>query len=141
MKSIACILSSLLVVAACRTETTEEPAGASLHQIEKLLPQRAWNVLDGGKPIGSIVLYADPEAPTDPAKQYFSVRNPFQQELGSMDGLGRAWKFSPHQREARLIGAGTVLEGARRILGGGVDCELVEVSFDTLRAMPASARK
>ncbi|MBI5435060.1 MAG: hypothetical protein HZA52_19655 [Planctomycetes bacterium] len=141
MKLLTLALTSLVLLSACRTETTEEPAGSALHQIEKLLPQRAWNVIDGGKRIGAILLYADPLAPDDPSTHYFSVRNTFQQELGSLDGLGRAWKFSPHQREARLVGSGTVLEGARKILGGGVDCELVEVPLDALRVVPASARK
>lgn len=141
MKLLTLALVSLLSLSACRTETTEEPAGAGLHQIEALMAQRAWSVVEGGKPIGSVVLYADPDAPEDGSKHYFSVRNPFQQELGSLDGLGRAWKFSPHQREARLVGTGTVLEGARKILGGGADCELVEVALNELRAVPASAKK
>lgn len=132
MKLFRLALTSLLALAACRTETTEEPAGASLHKVEKLAAERAWQVLDGGKPIGSVVLYVDPDAPADASTQYFSVRNTFQQELGSIDGLGRAWRFSPHQREARLVGTGTVLEGARKILGGGVDCELVEIALKKL---------
>lgn len=141
MKILALALATCAALAACKTQKTEEPAGSSLHQIEKLTAVRAWNVLEAGGRVGSIVLYADPEAPNDASKHYFSVRNTFQQELGSLDGLGRAWKFSPHQREARSIGSGTVLDGARKILGLGPDCELVEVELAALRIVPATAKK
>ncbi|MCK6447823.1 MAG: hypothetical protein L6Q99_15635 [Planctomycetes bacterium] len=141
MKILALALATCAALAACKTQKTEEPAGSSLHQIEKLTAIRAWNVLEAGRRVGSIVLYAAPEAPDDASKHYFSVRNTFQQELGSLDGLGRAWKFSPHQREARAVGSGTVLDGARKILGLGPDSELVEVELSALRIVPASAKR
>ena len=135
--ALAFVVSSALV--ACRTRVTSEPAGASLFQIEKLVPQRAWRAFDAGVELGTVVLYVDPATPDDPAKHYFSVRNAFQQELGSLDGLGRAWKFSPHEREAKLVGTGTVQEGVRLILGASAACALEETTLEALRAEPRKA--
>jgi hypothetical protein len=141
MKALAWFFAAACALGACRTETAEEPAGSSLNRIEKLTAARAWRVLDGGATVGWVVLYSDPSAPDDPAKHYFSVRNTFQQELGSLDGLGRSWKFTPHQRDAKLLGSGTVLEGARRILGLGPDSALEELSLDALRAASSAPKR
>jgi hypothetical protein len=132
---------ALALVAGCHTEKTSEPAGMSQAKVERQIPQRAWNAVESGRVIGSVVLFVDSNSPDDPARQFFSVRNPFQQELGTLDGFGRAYKFVPHQREAQLVGSGTVLDGARRILGAGIGCELVEVSLESLKTVPAAARK
>ncbi len=140
MNSKLCILV-LALAAGCHTEHTSEPAGTSLAKVQHLSPIRAWNVNEAKQLIGFVVLFADPERANDPTTQVYSVRNPFHQELGSLDGFGRAYRQVPHQREATLIGTGTVLEGARKILGAGPGSELVEISLDTLRAVPASAKK
>ena len=124
----------LVALAACHTERSEEPAGMSLNRIERQVPRRAWNLVDQGQVLGSVVLFADPAAPADASRQFFSVRNPFQQELGTVDGLGRAWRFQPHRRDAALLGTGTVLEGARRILSGSSSAELAEVPLELLGA-------
>ena len=134
-------IAVLALVAACHTQHEKEPAGTSTAKIERSFPLRAWKVTEASQVIGSVVLFSDPDRPNDPSTQFYSVRNPFQQELGSLDGFGRAYRFIPHQREATLLGTGTVLEGARKILGAGPGCALVEISLDTLRAVPASAKK
>ena len=51
------------------------------------------------------------------------MRNPWQQELGTIDAQGRAWRFVPHEREARWVGTGTLAEGARAILAEAAPVE------------------
>ena len=73
--------------------------------------------------------------------EYYSVRNAYHQELGSLDEHGRAWRFVPHQREAEWVGTGTLVEGARKILelGPGADLEEVELvgaEVDARRCSP-----
>jgi hypothetical protein len=54
------------------------------------------------------------------------VQNVLQQELGRIDGLGRAWRHEPHEREPLWVGTGTVIEGARAILGASPNAVLDE---------------
>jgi hypothetical protein len=68
----------------------------------------------------------------------FVVQNTFGQDLGMIDGLGRAWRFRPHQTEADRLLTGTIAEGAAAILGAS-DCELREVELE--RAREAAAQR
>lgn len=129
----------LLALAACTTHEQREPADLSNVYVEHSEAVRAWRVLEGPNMLGFVVQFADPEDPDDQSRRFFSVRNPFQQELGMIDGLGRVWRFQPHQREAQLLGSGTVAEGARRILGASDSATLFEAPLSDLRAAPAPA--
>lgn len=130
---------ALAGLCACRTEHRSEAADSSRVATEHTQPERAWSVLDAGVVAGYVVLFSDPAAPANPNRQFFSVRNPFQQELGMVDGLGRIWRYQPHQREAQLLGSGTLIDGVRRILDAGAQAELSEVPLASL-ADGASAR-
>jgi hypothetical protein len=90
-------------------------------------------VLDPARAVGIVILFADPETPLEPTRRYFSVRNTLHQELGSIDALGRAWLFVPHEREALLLGASTLVEGACKILDAGADARLVELPISELK--------
>ena len=70
---------------------------------------RAWKVVENDEDLGSVVLYARPEEEHQPRRQFYAVRNPHGQELGTIDGLGRAWHFVPHQREPDWVTTGTVV--------------------------------
>jgi hypothetical protein len=57
----------------------------------------------------------------------YVVRNPWHQDLGLIDGHGRAYRYVPHLEEPVWVGSGTVSAGARAILGLADDCELIEI--------------
>lgn len=107
-------LVALALVAGCRTSESTGPA-----DIEAGAPRRgraleAWAVLDDAERVGSVVRF---EVEGDPPASVFLVRNVYDQDLGLIDELGRAWRFRPHAAEHESLGAGTVSEGAARILG------------------------
>lgn len=124
---LAC--AAALAGAGCRTEQIDEPVGLALARPLHLDPQRAWRVLDDGQAVGVVVRFAAPEAPDDPRQHFYSVRNDLQQELGWIDGLGRAWRYELHQPRPVFVGTGTVLEGARSILSLGGGALLEELAF------------
>jgi len=125
---------ALLLLAACVTETRARFAheGGPV-AITRTEPARAWRLVEGGRPVALVVLFADSGGAEETSRHYFSVRNLLHQELGTVDALGRAWRFVPHEREARLLGAGTLAEGARRIVGAGPGAALEELPPSALR--------
>ena len=125
----------LLAAAGCHTTHTEISSQAGTEIVTVTRPVRAWKLEQDGQLRGFVVLFADPRRRNDTRSQLFSVRNAWHQELGSIDGLGRAWSFVPHQREAQWMGTGTVLEGARSILGGSNDSVLDECDLSELRGV------
>jgi hypothetical protein len=129
----AVMLAPLAVLGACRTTRVEEPAGMQLAQPAQLEPARAWRVVDQGQTLGIVVQFEMANDPGSTAHHYYSVRNRLEQELGSIDALGRAWRFEVHQRDARLVATGTLLQGACAILGAAGAAQLVEEPLDTLR--------
>lgn len=112
-------------LAACVTETTVRPAPEPPVEIVHTSPTRAWSVRGGEGSAGWVV-----EFEGGGGLRWFSVRNELQQELGSIDSLGRAWRYRPHQRDAEFLGAGSVAAGAGRILGlaGVPELESVELA-------------
>lgn len=112
-----CALCALCVLfTGCETSRETTPAGIDLAVARAMQPVRAWRASAGGRALGTVVLYeasVDPDAPTG---RYYSVRNGFQQELGTIDAQGRAWRFVPHQREAVWVATGTLAAGVAAIL-------------------------
>jgi len=125
-------------VPSCRTTSETGPAGTHLAVVRTGQPVRAWKLVSAGSELGAVVQFDAPVDPDAPAGRFYSVRNPWQQELGTIDAQGRAWRFVPHEREARWVGTGTLLEGARAILAPAdaeaAPAELVEVPLATLEA-------
>jgi hypothetical protein len=119
----------LLAAAGCRVTTTERIAAPEAVHVERGAAARSWNVLADDLVIGHVVLF---EAPDRPEAPVFMVQNEVGQDLGLVDGLGRAWRYHPHQRDAEWLGTGTVAEGAARILGAGA-CQLAEVQLSLAR--------
>lgn len=120
---------ALASVVACRTTTSSAPPNPGMIAVTHARPVRAWEVWEENRFLGTIVRL---EVPGDPGRAFFSVRNREQQELGMIDVEGRAWRYRPHQRELEWLGTGTVLDGARRILGGGTGARLLEVGIERL---------
>lgn len=116
---------------ACRTTSNDAPAGVAQARPIVLEAQRLWRVLELGQVTGQVVRFAAAQAPDDPTRHYYSVRNALGQELGAIDGHGRAWRFEPHQSAPRFVGTGSVVVGARAILGASEQAELVEAELST----------
>lgn len=128
------ILVLLLAASACTIVETERPAGPD-PVVRTARPERAWRAEHAGEPIGTVVLF---RGGGESGGAFFSVRNEWQQDVGLVDELGRAWAFRPHGAEAEWLGTGTVADGAARILG--VDaCELVETSLPATGDAPRPA--
>lgn len=69
----------------------------------------------------------------------YVVRNTWHQDLGLIDGLGRAFRYVPHREEPVWVGSGTVLSGAQRILGVSGPCRLLEVTDPLLPSASGAA--
>jgi len=121
----------ILTSASCVTTETSAPFSPEDARIQSSAATRAWEVIDAGKAIGSVVRF---EAPGEPGRFLFAVRNTYSQDLGLVDALGRAWRQRPFQETAEWIGTGTVLEGVRGILAAGPEALLREVSPEVLEA-------
>jgi len=110
------------------------PAGFSRAIVSSAEPVRAWKIVAEGRELGAVVQFDG----SGGEGRYYSVRNPWQQELGTIDAQGRAWRFVPHEREARWVATGTLAVGARAILaeaapvGAAAPAELVEVPLEAL---------
>ncbi|MEO6708526.1 MAG: hypothetical protein ABI054_10430 [Planctomycetota bacterium] len=130
--------SSLLILiaslgASCTSTHELATINADKAVVQRLDPDCAWRVLDGGTLRGYVVRFVDPAIAT---RCSYSVRNELQQDLGTIDELGRAWRFVPHQREAQWICTSTLTRGAAELLGASPQANLEEVSLELLRIAP-----
>jgi hypothetical protein len=134
----------LLALVSCESTTDTAPAGFSRAIVSSAEPVRAWRVVAEGRELGAVVQF---DASPGSAGRYYSVRNPWQQELGTIDAQGRAWRFVPHEREARWVATGTLAEGAAAILEAAAvpetaqPAELVEVPLEALDPARGAARE
>lgn len=120
------VLVAMGALGACRTTVDDSPIGVDQGRPIVLDAQRMWRVMDGERVVGVVVRFGAPHDAEDPTRHYFSVRNELQQELGTIDGHGRAWRFEPHRPTPRFVGTGAVLDGARAILGCAPSATLIE---------------
>jgi hypothetical protein len=125
----AFVASLALTGAACRTTRRAAQAPAEDAQPIHSTPRRAWRLLDGERLAGWVISFRE-EAGGE--REFYSVRNEFQQELGLIDALGRAWRYRPFEERPEHIATSTVVEGARAILGASSAARLVEVSLAEL---------
>ena len=139
MRRFPVLILALLLAPACETTRVKSPvavpAVARVAQAQRLWEVRAE---PGGEPRGYVVWFRSPSAEQD---SHHVVRNRWHQDLGLIDGLGRAYRYLPHEEEARWVGSGTVTQGVGRILGLD-DPELVEqadFAAGPARAMDAPA--
>lgn len=138
---LALVLLAALPACVVTEERDQAMASGGNAVITRTEAVRAWIVMDGNESVGTVVMYAKAENLDDPTQQFYSVRNSLHQELGTVDGLGRAWRFVPHQRDPDWTTSGSVVQGARAILGAGSDAELVEVSLEELGSALVSRRR
>jgi hypothetical protein len=123
-----------LLVGSCRTESITTPVAPDV-VIVHAQPTGTWRVVESGELLGFVVRFEDPE---DALHSFFSIRNALHQELGIVDRHGRCFRYVPHVREPQWVSTGTVLEGARSILGAA-QAELVALEQTPLDA-PTTAR-
>jgi hypothetical protein len=114
----------LLSCASCRTiaTSTASPSAAS---VRVGTHARTWEVRSDGDVHGLVVLFQERGLARD---SLYVVRNPWHQDLGMIDGLGRAFRYVPHLEEPVWVGSGTIAAGARAILGIAGECELNELA-------------
>lgn len=119
------LLPVLVLLGACRTvEREAAPAGPARVRVGQRA--RGWEIVHEGARVGSVVLFQDRGRIDD---SIYVVRNAWQQDLGLIDGLGRAYRYLPHHKEPAWIGSGTIELGAERILGLTEECLLVEIEL------------
>jgi len=125
-------LSAFLVMLTGACVTTETRTGpVAPAEAVSAAPAGAWAATAAeGALVGYVVRFTE----SGGARSFFSIRNPYQQELGLVDDLGRSWRFEAHQDEPTWLGSGSVAEAAGRILGSPV--RLLEVDLASLSAPP-----
>jgi hypothetical protein len=107
---------------ACRTTRTETPPDVAPMTATRSMVTKRWEVRDAGAVRGIVLELTSME---DDPRIFFLVQNAEQQDLGLVDALGRAWRYRAHAREPDWVSTGTVLQGARAILGLGATAEMV----------------
>ncbi|HVS19051.1 MAG TPA: hypothetical protein VMT18_10665 [Planctomycetota bacterium] len=117
---------------ACTTTTEVQPVGLELNRPVHGQALRAWRLFGSEGTLGYAVEFGSDDARDVAARTVYSVRNPWQQELGTIDGLGRAWRFQPHQAEALWLVTGTLGEGVRAILDAPLEARLEELPLALL---------
>jgi hypothetical protein len=129
------LLASALVLlgTGCRTVATE--VCSPVPSVRLGTRARAWELRSAGEPRGLVVLFQEGGRARD---SLYLVRNLWHQDLGLIDGLGRAYRYLPHLEEPVWVGSGTVLAGAQRILDAGETCELVEIADPGLLPVPGA---
>jgi len=115
-----------LLLGACRTVETRALERPPLAEVRVGTRARSWDVYQAGECIGRVVLFQDQGAIRD---SVYVVKNPWHQDLGLIDGLGRAYRYLPHHKEPAWVGSGTIALGVERILGRAEPCLLVETEL------------
>lgn len=126
VSSVALALVGALAAAGCRVVREDAPAGLSAARPVKLDVRRTWEIVRGDEALGLVLELVADAQPGQPTARCFSVRNTLGQELGRIDGLGRAWRHELFASEPAWVGSGTLAEGAAAILGGDGPVALVE---------------
>ncbi len=114
----------------CQTRVQRTQADTVALEAARSHACRAWEFVHEGRVAGVLVEFQENHG----ERRFFSVRNAAQQELGLVDEHGRAWRFVPHGEDPEWLGTGTVLEGARLVLGLESGAEAFEVGLELLAA-------
>ncbi|HEX6884548.1 MAG TPA: hypothetical protein VF530_14320 [Planctomycetota bacterium] len=117
------LLALALLLTGCRTVETRPVASSPPPVLRVGARARVWEVRHGAERLGQVVLFQERGLARDCV---YVVRNAWNQDLGLIDGLGRAYRYVPHLDEPTWLGSGTIALGAERILGAS-DCTLVEL--------------
>ena len=113
LEIIGLLLGATILLPSCVTEVESSPFhgnGTVLHRSEVT---QIWHARCAGDLLGSVLQYHEATG-----KSHVVVQNPYGQDLGLVDSLGRAWRYQAHQEPA-WVGSGTVKQGVAWILGCG----------------------
>lgn len=125
-----------LLLAGCMTTETRQVSSVAPAIVRVGERARMWQVRHEDETVGTVVAFQEAGLAGDAV---YVVRNPWGQDLGMIDGLGRAFRYLPHHEDPAWVGSGTVLLGAERILDLG-PCRLVEIPEEGApQASPAPA--
>ena len=125
---------ALVLCGACRATAVQDVSSAPTPKVRVGTRARAWEILSAGERIGLVVLFQDRGLVHD---SVYIVRNTYHQDIGLIDGHGRAYRYVPHLEEPVWVGSGTISAGAQAILGVGASCELIELD-GALNPLPAA---
>jgi len=104
----------------CVETRTHHPVGSGeVVALQRVPLVAAWDVVDHDRPVGSVARFESAGGDL-----VFVVRNVDGQDLGLVDGAGRIWRRRPHAPD-ELLGAGTLEDGARRVLEASAAARLV----------------
>ncbi len=121
---LALVACALLASASCTSLETRPVASSPVPAPRVGKRARTWEVRCNDEVLGAVVLFQQRGSVRD---SVYVVRNPWNQDLGLIDGLGRAYCYLPHEEEPTWVGSGTIASGAQQILGARSACTLVEV--------------
>lgn len=130
-RAACALVLGALAAAGCTTTTEVLPVGLDLNLPVHGQALRAWRLVGDEGTLGYAVEFGAPDEGDPTARTVYSVRNPWQQDLGTIDGLGRAWRFQPHG-EALWLTSGTLAEGVRAILDAPASAYLEEIALTVL---------
>ncbi len=104
----------------CVETRTHHPVGSDAVVTLNRVPMvAAFDVVDHQRPVGSVARFEGADG-----ELLFVVRNLDGQDLGLVDSAGRIWRRRPHAPD-ELLGAGTLEDGARRVLEASSAARLV----------------
>lgn len=114
-------LCAVLGFAGCVVDRTEQIAPPEQNQPVIGVNEASWRVTSDGELVGFVRRYAtrpdDQAAPGEAGVgPWFAVQNPWSQELGMIDELGRAWRLRPHRSGPEWVGTGTIVDGVAEVL-------------------------
>lgn len=133
--SFATLLSTTVLSAGCRTTSIREMSSTPTPRVRVGMHKKTWEVRSGGESLGLVVLFEDRGREQD---SLYIVRNAWHQDLGLIDGLGRAYRYLPHREEPAWVGSGTIAAGAQHILGAASACELIELEGPAGHPLPGT---
>jgi hypothetical protein len=121
------LLGLILATPACVSKTTSTPDYGDTNA-RKAEPEGCWQIMDGSGIVGYLVRFKEGQGD---GNILLSVRNRHNQDLGWIDGLGRAWRYRPHE-DPEWISTGSTLQGVRHILELGGSALLKDCSLSDL---------
>ena len=133
MKTAGCVtlwlLAGALCLPGCIRRTVSSPdfgAGEARHA----QATSAWKIWHDGRLAGYLIKFDERGAS---GQSLVSVRNEHNQDLGWIDGQGRAWRYRLHE-EPEWIGTGSREMGAQTILGLPGRVRLAPIDHEALQA-------
>jgi hypothetical protein len=104
-------LAALGSVSGCITSETVRPLTPESRAVWREL-RAEYTVELAGEVVGRVQEFGGSAA----ADRYWSVMNPWGQEVGLVDDLGRFWRHVPHEELPEHVGSGTLTDGLVRLL-------------------------